>query len=135
MHATNRHKKITILSKPENISKAVAELVDFVGGVRKGEQHALTLSVTEAVSNAIVHGNESNPNKKVQLKALAKPEQVTIQVTDEGRGFDPQRVQDPTKKENLLKLSGRGIFFIRRFMDEVRFNTLGNEITMIKYLN
>jgi serine/threonine-protein kinase RsbW len=135
MHATNRHKKITILSKPENITKAVTELVDFVGGVRKAEEHALALSVTEAVSNAMVHGNGGDPNKKVLVEASAKSKQVTIQVTDEGQGFDPQKVQDPTKKENLLKLSGRGIFFIRRLMDEVRFNRSGNEITMIKYLN
>ncbi len=134
MLITNRQKNITISSKPENINKVVGELVVFFRDIRKPDKHAIALSLTEAVANAIVHGNKSDPTKRVFVKATTRPERLTIQVSDEGSGFNPQTLEDHTRKEHLFKFGGRGIFFIRRFMDEVRFNPSGNQITMVKYL-
>ena len=134
MLTTNQQKNITISSKPENINKVVGELVVFFRGIRKPYEHAIALSLTEAVANAIVHGNKSDPTKRVFVKASTRPERLTIQVSDEGSGFNPHKLEDPTRKENLFKLGGRGIFFIRRYMDEVRINPSGNQITMVKYL-
>lgn len=127
-------KCITLSSQVAEIDGAVSELVDFVVGLKRIENFTLSIALTEAITNAIVHGNEKDPAKRVFAQALIEPERVVLQITDEGRGFDYQKLADPTKKENLLKQSGRGIFFVRYFMDEVRFNQVGNEITMVKYI-
>ena len=135
METKNSEKSITIPSQTQNIDGLVAELVVFVCGSTGIDQHAISLALTEALSNAIIHGNGSNPRKKVFVQVLTGPGRVIFKVADEGKGFDPQNVPDPTKADNLDRLNGRGLFFIRHFMDEVRFNGLGNVITMIKHIN
>ena len=127
-------KCITLTSQVSKIDDAVSELVDFVVGLKRIENFTLSIALTEAITNAIIHGNEKNPAKRVFAQALIEPERVVFQIADEGTGFDYQKLADPTKKENLLKQSGRGIFFVRYFMDEVKFNQAGNKITMVKYV-
>ncbi len=132
---TTLKKCITLSSQVTKIDDAVSELVDFVVGLKSIENFTLSIALTEAITNAIIHGNERDPAKRVFAQALIEPERVVFQIADEGTGFDYQKLADPTKKENLHKQSGRGIFFVRYFMDEVKFNHLGNEITMVKYVN
>ena len=126
-------KYITLSSQVTKVDEAVSELVDFVVGLKRIEDFTLSIALTEAMTNAIIHGNEKDPAKRVFAQVLIEPERVVCQIADEGMGFDYQKLDDPTKKENLLKQSGRGIFFVRHFMDEVKFNHVGNEITMVKY--
>lgn len=131
---TTLKKCITLSSQVTKIDDAVSELVDFVVGLKSIENFTISIVLTEAITNAIIHGNEKDPAKRVFAQALIEPERVVLQIADEGIGFDYQKLADPTKKENLHKQSGRGIFFVRYFMDEVKFNQVGNEITMVKYV-
>ncbi|HID56530.1 TPA: ATP-binding protein [Candidatus Poribacteria bacterium] len=93
----------------------------------------VNLAVIEAGTNAIKHGNKNDPNKKVHFEFEISADKLTITVRDEGEGFNPDEVCDPLNPENLLRPSGRGIFLMRTFMDEVKYNETGTEVTMIKY--
>jgi serine/threonine-protein kinase RsbW len=84
--------------------------------------HKLMVSITEAVNNAIVHGNKSDPDKKVIVKCDVLPGWLVIEVEDQGGGFDPTHVGSPLKKKNLLKEDGRGIFLMKTLMDKVEFD-------------
>jgi serine/threonine-protein kinase RsbW len=77
------------------------------------------MAVREAVTNAVVHGNRQDSEKAVDLTLKSSPDAVEIIVHDQGEGFNPKEVPDPTEDANILKTSGRGIFFMRSFMDEV----------------
>jgi serine/threonine-protein kinase RsbW len=79
------------------------------------------MAVREAVTNAVVHGNSQDEQKVVDIILKSLPDAVEISVHDQGAGFNPNEVPDPTAEENLLKTSGRGIFFMRSFMDEVHW--------------
>ncbi|MGD1044359.1 MAG: ATP-binding protein [Bacteroidota bacterium] len=89
-----------------------------------GMMHRLLVSSTEAVNNAIVHGNKSDPDKKVIIRCIVKKKTLTICVKDEGKGFDPDGLQDPREEKNLLKENGRGVFLMRSLMDKVKFKQL-----------
>jgi serine/threonine-protein kinase RsbW len=88
----------------------------------------------EAAVNAIVHGNQYDPGRHVTANFEASSSAVTIRIADEGTGFDADAIPDPLAAENLLRTSGRGVFLMRAFMDEVHFRQLspGTEITLIK---
>ncbi len=79
-------------------------------------------AVREAVANAIQHGNALDPEKRVEIEFGLEGDEVVIQVRDEGRGFDPDAVPDPRSPENLLKPAGRGIFFMKRYMDAIDYS-------------
>ena len=89
------------------------------------------VGLTEAISNAILYGNGSDPGKRVRVELRAQPGEARVRVTDEGRGFDPGTVPDPRLPENLTKPTGRGIFLMRALMDEVHFNATGNSVTLV----
>lgn len=91
------------------------------------------VGLTEALANAMLNGNESDPEKRVWLEADLTSDVITIRVTDEGQGFDPLKVADPTLPANRRRVGGRGIFLIRKLMDEVEFNEQGNSITMVLF--
>ncbi len=91
----------------------------------------LNLALEEALANAVKHGNRKDPSKKVYIVHCVSPDQAYIAVRDEGEGFDPRNVPDPTQEENLEKPCGRGIMLIRAYMDEVDFNESGNEVRML----
>ena len=94
----------------------------------------IKLSVEEAVRNAVVHGNKSNPRLFVRVNYKIESDQVKIEVEDEGAGFDPASIPDPTNnKEAMLKESGRGVWLIKKLMDKVDFNVKGNKIKMVKF--
>jgi serine/threonine-protein kinase RsbW len=92
------------------------------------------MSVRECMVNAVVHGNRYNANKKVQLSLTRTPEKLIIRVSDQGEGFDPDDVPDPVASDNLLRHSGRGVFLMRTFMDELHVRRLqaGTEVTLVK---
>lgn len=91
----------------------------------------ILISLTEAVTNAIVHGNGKDCAKKVQV-VLAKGEKdLTFKVTDEGPGFDFTSLPDPTAPENLLRIGGRGVFMMKQLSDTMIFSNNGNTVEMI----
>jgi serine/threonine-protein kinase RsbW len=89
------------------------------------------VGLTEALANAMLYGNCRDPHKRVRVEAHLTPREIRVQVTDEGRGFDPGTVLDPTLPANRIRTGGRGIFLIRQLMDRVEFNERGNSITMV----
>lgn len=98
--------------------------------------HKLMVSLTEAVNNAIIHGNKSNMKKKVVVVCHCMPNELVITVTDEGKGFKLEEVENPLADENLLRTSGRGIFLMRTLMDKVEYemNKNGATVTLVLQL-
>jgi serine/threonine-protein kinase RsbW len=93
---------------------------------------SIRLAMEEGLNNAIKHGNRYDPNKGVQVTLEIDDRRVVISITDQGQGFDPAGVPDPTRDENLEKPCGRGIMLMRAYMDEVWYNSRGNQVWMIK---
>jgi len=101
----------------------------------KPDEHRLfeiKLCVEEALRNAMVHGNGSDASKSVKVSYSIDNDTVIIEVEDEGVGFDHEKLPDPTKEENIMKTSGRGVYLIKKIMDTVEFNDSGNRIKMTK---
>lgn len=116
-----RELHLTIGSRFENIELVQAVVDDTLRDLGAGEdsRHWIGLAVREAVANAIKHGNQQLPEKQVEIDALLAADGVEIRVSDEGAGFNPDRVGDPLSPENRFRANGRGIFYMRKFMDEV----------------
>lgn len=90
-------------------------------GFDEDATHWIILAVREGISNAIKHGNKCDTSKKVLVRMHYIGPDLTISIEDEGDGFDPSSVQNPLLPENLLKPTGRGIFYMKNFMDDVRY--------------
>lgn len=101
-------------------------------GYPESMRFAIRLALEEALSNAIEHGNKFDPNKSVTVVAEVDDDRAAITIADEGDGFDPATVPDPTVDENLEKPCGRGIMLMRAYMDTVKFNKRGNEVCLVK---
>lgn len=101
-------------------ASAVARILSDLG-TSDDVNFAVDMAVREAVTNAVVHGNKLDESKLVELHVQTSPESIEIMIGDQGAGFSPEDVPDPTAQENILKTSGRGIFFMRNFMDEVEW--------------
>jgi serine/threonine-protein kinase RsbW len=91
----------------------------------------LRVVLSEALSNAIVRGNREDRSKWVEVRVELVPEEISVQVTDEGPGFDPTTIPEPIRPEQLDEARGRGLFLIRKLVDAVQFNEQGNSICMI----
>lgn len=119
-------------SKADNI--VIAEkLVDDVCkkfSVDEDYYGNILIAVTEAVNNAINHGNRQNPDKKVHLEFIERADRLAFSVKDEGEGFDHEALPDPTDPENLEKISGRGVFLMKHLADEVEFSENGTKVEM-----
>jgi serine/threonine-protein kinase RsbW len=131
--------ELTFPSRIEAVGEAAAAVSEFVNRLKLGEDVAfgVDMAVREAVTNAVVHGNKLDDTKVVELKLRNTPAVFEITVHDQGNGFNPNDVPDPTKDENILRTSGRGIFFMRNFMDEVDWSADpkgGTTVRMIKKL-
>ncbi|HVN47283.1 MAG TPA: ATP-binding protein [Bacteroidota bacterium] len=100
-----------------------------------GAMYRLLLSCTEAVNNAILHGNHSDPSKSVRMRCVVQKNSLVVTVKDEGKGFDADHLADPLAKENLLKESGRGVFLMRSLMDEVKYTQAKTGLTVRMKLN
>jgi serine/threonine-protein kinase RsbW len=119
-----------------NKAEAMADQISSQAGFDEDTRGGISMAVREAMINAVLHGNAYDAGKSVNLTFEQNGPELTITITDQGKGLDPVEVPDPLAPENLMKQSGRGIFLIRAFMDEVRFRKLnpGTEITLIKRL-
>ena len=96
---------------------------------------AIKLALEEALVNAIKHGNQMDRSKKVHVACRAHADRFEVQITDEGAGFDPADVPDPTAVENLERPCGRGLMLMRYYMNEVAFDRRGNSVVMTKLRN
>ncbi len=113
--------ELSLPSRIETVATVAAAVAEFIGrtGISDDAAFGIDMAVREAVTNAIIHGNRQDENKTVDISLQSSPDAVEISVHDQGPGFNPEDVPDPTANENILKTSGRGIFFMRTFMDEV----------------
>ena len=121
--------EITISSRFENIElvQVIAEHLCENAGVDEDGSHWIGMAVREAVANAIKHGNKLDVRKKVNAVFELAGSDLEITIRDEGAGFDPEKVSDPLNPQNLMKTSGRGIFYMKTFMDRIAwsFNPAG----------
>lgn len=124
-----------------DVVQVLTDHVGQVGGLDEDATHWVGVAVRESVINAIKHGNGEDRTKRVTLELLleprAEPSRLVVRVLDQGPGFDPDSVADPLAPENLLRSSGRGIFFMRSFMDDIALRRIpegGMEVRMIKNL-
>ena len=125
---------LNYLDMVQEIADKISELVSFDDDSR----YWIGLAVREAVTNAIQHGNDGDLERKVQLRFKMETDRLVITVKDEGEGLDESEIPDPLDPENLLKPGGRGIFFVRSFMDNVRISNCpegGCELVMEKLQN
>jgi serine/threonine-protein kinase RsbW len=119
----------------EAIREVEGDIIDRLAQVDYDEdlQFAIRLAFEEAVVNAMKHGNRMDPARKVLLTYRVSPECIEIRVRDEGEGFDPGCVPDPTIDENLQRPCGRGIMLMRSYMDTVQYACRGKEVQMVKF--
>ena len=141
MSLTSRHDVHLEFTSAFEMLDFVQVVSDHMGrsiGLDEDARHWVGVAVRESVINAIKHGNRNDATKRVFVDFVAAPDagpELTIRVRDQGAGFDPDELADPLAPENLLKASGRGIFLIRNFMDQVELRRIpegGMEIQMTK---
>ena len=127
----------TLDSTLDSVNKVeqTAEQLALKVGFAEEDLHKITMSVREAAVNAVLHGNAYDPNKKIMVAFETAKDSLAITITDQGKGLDENAVPDPLSEENIMKTSGRGIFLIKAFMDEVNIRDLhpGTEITLVKH--
>jgi serine/threonine-protein kinase RsbW len=129
----------TVLHGPsthESVEALTDRVVKFLEGLPLEDtaRFRLKLAVHEALTNAAEHGNKSDPAKQLTVTCRFEPRQVSVTIDDEGDGFNPACVPDCTAAENLLRESGRGIFLVRCYADECRFENAGRRIVLVKHL-
>ena len=134
---TEQTTELILPSRIEAVAEAAQAAAKFISSVGLGEEIAfgVDMAVREAVTNAVLHGNKQELQKMVEVTLLNSASALEITVRDHGTGFDPGSVPDPTDPQNLMKTSGRGILFMRTFMDEVqwlRHDEGGTVVRMIK---
>lgn len=139
MSATSKGKRtIRLNSTMESVAEieAAAEKLAEEAGLDEDTRFHVTMAVREAAVNAVLHGNEYDSSKQVEVSLENTGSALVFKICDQGKGVDPERLPDPLAPENLLRGTGRGIFLIRSFMDEVHFRQLhpGTELTLVKRL-
>ncbi len=120
-----------LLAQGVKVVKTVIEQMEPLG-YSQTAQFAVRLALDEAMANAIRHGNNNDPTKHVTIEYHITEEQLQISICDEGDGFKPEQVPDPTLDENLERPCGRGVMLMNAYMTKVTFNDKGNCVTMIK---
>jgi serine/threonine-protein kinase RsbW len=122
----------------ESVSEveAAADKLAADAGLDEDQRFHVAMAVREAAVNAVLHGNEYDPSRKIAVALENTGKALVFTIADEGRGFVPESIPDPLAPENLLRGTGRGIFLIRSLMDEVHFRQLhpGTELTLVKHL-
>ena len=136
---TEKRVSYTLDSTLETVDSAeqAAGKVATEAGFDEDEVMRISMAVREAAVNAVLHGNAYDPAKKVSLVLERTAVDLIITIRDQGKGLDMSKIPDPLAAENLLKTSGRGIFLIRSFMDEVQIHPsqTGTEIKLIKHVH
>ena len=125
---------LEVPSDVQAIENVVAELVDRCRAAQFDGPRLLfnfRVGVTEALANAMLYGNGGDARIPVRVELFLEPDRVIVRVADQGKGFDPTTVPDPTLECNLHRTGGRGLFLIRKLMDEVRYNERGNEVQLV----
>ena len=124
-----------------DIVQVLSDRMGHLAALDEDATHWVGVAVRESVINAIKHGNREHPGKLVTIEfaftPFDSPTELVVRVVDQGEGFDPEEIADPLAPENMLKSSGRGIFFMRSFMDDVRLQRApegGMEVRMVKKL-
>lgn len=122
------------LDSVNKVEQTAEELAERAGFDEDTAAH-IAMAAREAAVNAVMHGNAYDPEKHVNVSFETTTEALTVRVADQGPGLNPDTIPDPLAPENILRGSGRGIFLIRAFMDEVHFRQLhpGTELTLIKH--
>jgi len=124
MKKTSKEISVTIpsrlqeLAKIEHLSEEIAQKM----ALSEDQRENLAIAVTEAVGNAILHGNKKSPRKKVHILFRLEKDRVKVSVRDEGKGFNPDDLFNPLDPKNIMKESGRGIFILKTLMDKVSFS-------------
>jgi serine/threonine-protein kinase RsbW len=121
----------------ESVDAAESEILKAAeqAGFGEDELHQIGMAVRECMVNAVVHGNRYNRNKKVRVKVSVALDQLSISILDQGEGFELQEVPDPLHDNNLLRHSGRGLFLMGAFMDDVsvhKADPVGTEVILVK---
>ena len=127
---------LTLPSTLDSIEKAVnfAENIAHIMKLTEAEVCYFVIAISEAVTNAIKHGNKEDKNKKVFINIKVEKEKISVSVKDSGKEFNPEKLLDPTKKENITKSGGRGVYILKSLMDKVdyKFSAEGTELTFHK---
>ena len=133
-HADKSRTDLVIPSDPAEAQRFQDEIEKLLLSLNYGERDvfSIKLALEEALVNAIKHGNQMDRTKNVQITYQVLPHQFEIRITDEGPGFDPADVPDPTDVENLERPCGRGLMLMRHYMCEVAYNARGNSVHMRK---
>jgi serine/threonine-protein kinase RsbW len=128
----------TLESSLDSVNRVeqAAEEMARTAGLEDEDIYRVAMAVREAAVNAVLHGNSYDPEKSITATFESTADSLIVKIADQGKGLDPDTLPDPLAPENLLRGSGRGIFLIRSFMDEVHFRQLqpGTELTLIKHL-
>lgn len=119
----------SVMSNLRIIENAIDEITG-AAGINQDNYGKILVATLEAVNNAITHGNKTNPEKMVDVEISFDRNEMNITVTDEGPGFNPASIPDPTMPENIEALSGRGVFLMKKLADSISFNEKGNSVTM-----
>jgi serine/threonine-protein kinase RsbW len=116
--------------------ETAADQLASEAGLDEDQRFHIAMAVREAAINAVLHGNEYDPTRQIEVSLENTGADLVFKIADQGNGFDPDHLPDPLAQENLLRGTGRGIFLIRSLMDEVHFRQLhpGTELTLIKHL-
>ena len=127
-------KKLELPSKPDVIHRVEA-LIDEIRSELEFKEDVygnVMVAVTEAVNNSVLHGNQSDPSKKVFIEIETRNQyRLVIRVKDEGSGFDESKLSDPTAPENVANIGGRGVFLMRHLSDELSFHEEGRMVEMV----
>ncbi len=134
---THDAKDVVIHSDPAEARRVQEEIERLLRAHRYSDHEifSVKLALEEALINAIKHGNRFDRNKKIHIAYQVRPERFDVLISDEGAGFDPAAVPDPTAVENLERACGRGLMLMRYYMTQVTFSANGNSVSMTKLRN
>lgn len=137
---TSSNSKSMVLSSTFEEMNKLEPYVDKLkqwAGLDEEDSNRIMLVLSEAVNNAILHGNQNNPDKKVFVNTTFNTNKQTLQISveDEGEGFNPEEVPNPLKEENLLNEGGRGIYLIKQYADDVQFCEHGSKVKITFHLD
>ena len=126
--------KVRIHSTPGACQRVVTEIISMAElfGFNQSQVSAIGTALSEALTNAMVHGNCGHRDRAIMIQYSIMSHCVRVRITDEGDGFDHAALRDPTTDDRLSTPGGRGVFLMRRLMDQVRYHPLGNSVELLK---
>jgi serine/threonine-protein kinase RsbW len=132
---TTIHEKVVLKGIMSELRAVCAKVMSLAKTLNYSgdDLFAVHLAMEEAIVNAVKHGNKLDTSKTVSVEYDVSPERIDISVSDEGRGFNPESVEDPRLGENIYKMGGRGVLLIKSYMDEVEYSRAGNSVRMVKF--